>query len=115
MINATRIQKISRSPQELESALAELLVDHANGVISAGKMLRELRRSFFGVTQERFAQAIKISRRTLVQIEKDDYDSVALGTLNRAFRPFGMTWGVVPLSNRVVIKEMMRAIQDAKA
>ncbi|MBV8647116.1 MAG: hypothetical protein JOZ06_06885, partial [Paludibacterium sp.] len=53
------------SPIERENVLADLLNQLLSGSISEGKLLRTLRKDVLGLSQDRYAQLVGISRRTL--------------------------------------------------
>ncbi|MBE0508016.1 MAG: transcriptional regulator [Marinospirillum sp.] len=105
-----RLKQIQQTPDEVDANIARILHDHSEDQLTAGQLLKVMRRKFFGVTQESYAKAIGVSRRTLVQIESDDFGSVSFQSIQNAFRPFGMKLYVGVLPNRKKIREIQRAI-----
>jgi len=85
------------SPIERENVLADLLNQLLSGSISEGKLLRTLRKDVLGLSQDRYAQLVGISRRTLSDLEHDRA-SPTLALLNSVFRPLGLQVGLLPRS-----------------
>ena len=71
----------------------------AEGSITLGETIYQLRTRITGLTQADFARMCKISLRTLRQLEQDN-GNPTLETVNRVLRAFGMTLGIVPLRRR---------------
>lgn len=107
---STRIKHDRMDNSELQARMAKILFEHQEGELTAGTLLRTLRRNFLGKTQEEFAQAVKVSRRTLIQIESDNFGSVSFEKVERVFRPFGIHWRAAPLPNRTTIKTLMKGM-----
>lgn len=102
------LKRTAFSPQERDAALAELLQQHYQEQLSTGKLLKTLRRTFFGLTQDKYAKLVKISRRTLVLIENDNFDGVAFQSIQRAFRPLGMKSYIAPLPDRQTLRHLLQ-------
>lgn len=83
------------SPIAREALLFELLDQLFDEKITTGQLLKQLRRDVLGMNQTRYAELAAISRRTLSAIENDS-GTQSLGSLNRAFRPFGLSVGLLP-------------------
>lgn len=83
------------SPEARETLLLDLLDQLFEERITTGAVLKRLRREVLGMNQTRYAALAAISRRTLSAIE-NDAGTQSLGSLNRAFRPFGLTIGLLP-------------------
>ncbi|MDF3918118.1 transcriptional regulator [Salinicola salarius] len=83
------------SPQEREALLFDLLDQLFEEKITTGALLRRLRREVLEMNQTRYAALASVSRRTLSAIENDS-GTQSLGSLNRAFRPFGLSVGLLP-------------------
>jgi transcriptional regulator with XRE-family HTH domain len=71
----------------------------AEGSITLGETIYQLRTRITGLTQADFARMCKISLRTLRQLEQDN-GNPTLETVNSVLRAFGMQLGVVPLRRR---------------
>lgn len=82
---------------EREALLLEMVEQLFVRNITPGAVLRKLRREVLGMNQTEYAALASISRRTLSDIETDK-GSPSLALLNRAFRPFGLTAGLLPRS-----------------
>lgn len=83
------------SPQEREALLFDLLDQLFDEKITTGALLKRLRREVLEMNQTRYAALASVSRRTLSAIENDS-GTQSLGSLNRAFRPFGLSVGLLP-------------------
>ncbi len=81
------------SPSEREAYLLGLLDQLAQKRITEGKLLATLRKEILGMNQDDYAAYVKISRRTLSDIENDT-GKQTLQVLNKVFKPFGVTWGL---------------------
>ena len=66
------------------------------GELTQGAALKKLRVQVLGVKQEQFAQLVKVSRKTLSDIENDK-GNYSVDTLNQVFRPFGLKVGLVAI------------------
>ncbi|WP_145520289.1 helix-turn-helix transcriptional regulator [Yersinia mollaretii] len=97
--------KVKLSPLEREALLLKLLSQFFSEQISTGELLRQLRKEMLNMTQDEFSSLVKISRRTLSDIETDK-GSQTLSVLGRVFRPFGLKIGLLP-RNQQVLKKML--------
>ncbi|WP_264480623.1 helix-turn-helix transcriptional regulator [Psychrobacter sp. I-STPA6b] len=66
------------------------------GEITQGEALKVLRIQVLGVKQDRFAKLVKVSRKTLSDVENDK-GNYSVDTLNQIFRPFRLKLGLVYL------------------
>lgn len=69
----------------------------AHGKLSLGGAAKRLRENVLGVSQERFAMACKISKRTLSQLEVDS-GNPTVATLDAVFKKFGLKISLAHLS-----------------
>lgn len=69
----------------------------AQGKLSLGGAAKRLRENVLGVSQERFAMACKISKRTLSQLEVDS-GNPTVATLGAVFKKFGLVISLAHLS-----------------
>ncbi|MBW5810869.1 helix-turn-helix transcriptional regulator [Yersinia kristensenii] len=95
--------KIKLSPLEREALLLGLLSEFFRDQVSTGKLLRRLRKDMLNMSQEEFSSLVKISRRTLSDIETDK-GSQSLSVLGRVFRLFGLKIGLLPRSQQLLKK-----------
>lgn len=66
--------------------------------ITQGEALKILRVQVLGIKQDKFAQMVKVSRKTVSDIENDK-GNYSVETLNQIFRPFGLKVGLVRIKN----------------
>ena len=83
-----------------------LLASYRNfmlGKLTRGQLLRQLRKSVLRMNQTEFSKLVKVSRRSLTQIESDAID-LSEETLNRVFNVFGLQVGLQLCSKNQVNK-----------
>lgn len=93
------------SPNEREALLIKLLMRLFTGEITEGQLLRTLRKDLLNMSQTEYAALVKVSRRTLSDIERDT-GSQSLAVLNAIFRPFGLKAGLLP-RNPALMKRLL--------
>ncbi len=89
------------SPEEREALLLHMITELFNEQITPGQVLHQLRKGVLGMSQERYALLVNISRRTLSDIERDQ-GSQSLSVLNRVFKPLGLKIGLLPRSQHLI-------------
>ncbi|MBF8221521.1 helix-turn-helix domain-containing protein [Halomonas sp. 328] len=94
-----------RAPDDREAALVALLGRFYAGELSEGQLLRALRRDVLGLSQDRYATLVGISRRTLSDLEGDK-GNATLEVINRAFRPLGLEVGLLPRKRRLLVQAL---------
>ena len=87
---------MNHSPLDRQAVLLELREQLAEGHISLGQAIRQLRTKVTGLNQTNFARMCNLSPRHLRQLEQDAANPT-VETLNVIFRPFGMQVGIVPI------------------
>ncbi|CNI40938.1 putative DNA-binding protein [Yersinia frederiksenii] len=97
--------KAKLSPLARETLLLNLVEQFFSDQISMGQLLRRLRKDMLNMSQDEFSSMVKISRRTLSDIETDK-GSQTLSVLGRVFRPFGLKIGLLP-RNQQILKKML--------
>ncbi len=95
------------SGDEREALLITLLRAVQREELTEGELLRRLRKDILGMNQDEYAVLVKVSRRTLSDIERDA-GNPSLPVLKRVFRPLGITVGLLPRSEGV----LRRMVQD---
>lgn len=100
------------TPDEREALLMHLVVELLNERMTPGKVLHQLRKSVLGMSQDRYARLVGISRRTLSDIERDQ-GSQTLTVLNRVFKPLGLKIGLLPRSQHLT-RELMAGEANAE-
>ncbi|MFC0710265.1 helix-turn-helix domain-containing protein [Azorhizophilus paspali] len=89
-----------KKPEEDRGAvLDEIRRQLADGTLSFGAAIRQLRLRVTGLNQTDFARMCKLSLRTLRQLEQDA-GNPTVATLDSVFRLFGMRVGVVAVRRR---------------
>ncbi len=91
---------MSLSSEERHNLLLSLLAQYMLGELSQGQLLVYLRENVLSKNQTEFAKLVKVSRRTIINIENDD-GPFRESILNKVFRPFGIKCGLVPISPNV--------------
>lgn len=81
------------SPTEREAYLLNLLDQLAQQKSTEGKVLAKLRKEILGMNQDDYAAYVKVSRRTLSDIENDT-GKQTIQVMNKVFKPFGLTMGL---------------------
>jgi len=89
-----------RMPPKIEdhardAAQADLEKRMAQGKVSVGAALREIRQRFVGITLEDYARLCGLSKTTLMHIERDD-PRVMLDSVKKALKPLGYQLSLVP-------------------
>lgn len=89
------------SPSQKEALFIKLTADLFKGEITQGELLRMLRKTYLGLSQESYAKLVGISRRSLHEVESDR-GALTLTTLNKIFLPLGFTLGLIPKSREIL-------------
>lgn len=99
---AKRASKLSSGVSTLDrkSAIQAITQRLLRGVLTQGQALKALRVEVLGLTQDEYANLVKVSRKTLSDVE-NDRGSYKTDILNRLFKPFGLKVGIVPISTGV--------------
>lgn len=84
-----------------EEIIAQLLRNE----ISLGKALKTLRLNVLAVNQQRYAEFVKISRKTLSDLENDK-GNYSIEIVNQVLRPFELQVGILPI-NRALLRPKM--------
>ncbi len=75
----------------------EIVAQLTAGQLTQGQMLKKLRVEVLGFKQDEFAKIVKVSRKTLSDVENDK-GNYSVNTINQIFRPFGLKLGLVLIS-----------------
>ncbi|WP_102794732.1 helix-turn-helix domain-containing protein [Bowmanella denitrificans] len=76
--------------------IRELLSAYQRQELSAGQILKILRKDILEMSQVEYAALTGISRRTLSDLEQD-LSSPTFLVFNAAFQPFGLQAGLIPI------------------
>lgn len=85
------------TPTERDALLVDLIRQLMTGTVTEGQILRLLRKKVLGMSQDRYASLVGISRRTLSDLELDR-GSCSLKLMNEAYKPLGLQVGLLPRS-----------------
>ena len=96
------------APNSREAVILNLMVQVLKGDITDGQLLQQLRKQLLGLNQNRFAELVGVSRKTISDIERGK-GSPSQQVLNDVFKPFGLRAGVVPVSQNQIEKLINKA------
>lgn len=71
------------------------------GKITQGEALRQMRTEILFLNQTQFAKLVGLSRKTISDIE-NNRENCTVYAINRAFKPFGLSLGIVPRHQNVL-------------
>lgn len=97
------------SGDEREDLLIKLLRTVQRDEMTEGQLLRTLRKDILDMNQDEYAALVKVSRRTLSDIERGA-GNPSLPVLKRVFRPLGLDIGLLPRSE-TVLERMLRKVE----
>jgi DNA-binding XRE family transcriptional regulator len=89
------------TPEDRQKLITDTLAKMMNGNATTGTLLTVLRKDFLGMRQDKYAKLVGVSVRTLSNIENDNGDQT-ISSVNKAFRPFGITVGLWPKDTELV-------------
>ncbi len=78
----------SLSGEQRKEILAKLETDLANNIITMGELVKQVRTQLYGMTQTQYAKFIRVSDKTLRDIEKGKTDP-RVSVLNKILAPGG--------------------------
>lgn len=73
--------------------------------MSLGQALKYLRLHLLAMKQERYAEIVKVSRKTLSDLENDK-GNYSIDIINQVLRPFELQLGVVPI-NKTLLRQVL--------
>ena len=94
MNNLLNRQRASDAAPDLQGlsrtqARDQVIEQFMEGELSQGKLLKKLRIEVLGIKQDEFAKLVKVSRKTISDIE-NDHGNYSVNTINQIFRPFAL-------------------------
>ena len=95
--------KDKNQPLDRQKLLINLSMQYLFGEITLGQLLSYLRKKVLGLSQEKYAAMVGISRRTLTDIEQDKGQLTQV-VLDKVFKPLGLKTGLVPTHEHIVHK-----------
>lgn len=81
--------------------------------ISLGQVLKHLRLNVLVMKQEQYAKLVKISRKTLSDLENDK-GNYSIETINQALRPFELQVGILPINRNLIRETLDLAVGSSK-
>lgn len=96
------------TPNSREAVILDLMVQILKGDITDGQLLQQLRKQLLGLNQDRFAELVGVSRKTISDIERGK-GSPSQQILNDVFKPFGLRAGIIPVSQNQIEKLINKA------
>ncbi len=104
LVNNHQKQRASKNALPLDSHARKVFKNNVveqlqDGILTQGEALKILRVQVLNVRQEQFATLVKVSRKTISDIENDN-GNYSVDLLNQVFRPFGLQVGLVPIKSR---------------
>ena len=67
----------------------QVIEQFMQGALTQGELLKKLRIDVLGVKQDAFATFVKVSRKTISDVENDN-GNYSVNKINQIFRPFGL-------------------------
>jgi DNA-binding XRE family transcriptional regulator len=101
LINKHQKQRASKNALPLDNQVRKAFKNKVveqlqEGKLTQGEALKILRVQVLNVRQEQFAKLVKVSRKTVSDIENDN-GNYSVDLLNQVFRPFGLQLGLVEI------------------
>ena len=95
---------------ERNQKIREVIFKVVTSELTQGQALKALRMDIIGLKQDAYAKWVKVSRKTISEIENDRGNYTA-DVINKVFKPFGLKVGLVPQSTSLL--ERMFTEQDS--
>jgi DNA-binding XRE family transcriptional regulator len=100
-------QRVSREESGVKTSERAIVMNGimrqlVTGEITQGNALKRLRIEVLGLKQEKYANLVAVSRKTLSDVENDK-GNYSLEVLNKIFRPFGLKTALVPVSTATLV------------
>ena len=95
--------KKNNQPVDRQQLLIDLYTQYLFGKITLGQLLSYLRKNVLGLSQEKYAEMVGISRRTLTDVEQDKGQLTQV-VLDKVFKPLGLKSGLVPTHEHIIHK-----------
>lgn len=105
-IRASKNQKMP-PPQERALVRDQLIKQLLFNEITLGQALKSLRLQVIAMKQQQYADLVKISRKTLSDLENDK-GNYSIETINQVLRPFELQIGIVPIKRELINEALQR-------
>ncbi|MBM7073593.1 helix-turn-helix transcriptional regulator [Shewanella sp. 202IG2-18] len=86
---------------ERNQKIREIIFKVVTSELTQGQALKILRMDIIGLKQDAYAKLVKVSRKTISEIENDRGNYTA-DVINKVFKPFGLKVGLVPQSTHLL-------------
>ena len=101
-IAASARARISESVEKLDAVTRNNMMNAVSqqlltGELTQGEALKLLRMNVLGMKQDAYARLVKVSRKTISDIENNKINN-SIETVNKVFKPFGLQMGLLPIS-----------------
>lgn len=101
-IAASARARISESVEKLDAVTRNSMMNAVSqqlltGELTQGEALKLLRMNVLGMKQDAYARLVKVSRKTISDIENNKINN-SIETVNKVFKPFGLQMGLLPIS-----------------
>lgn len=95
------------SPEERVQLRDQLIKQLLLNQLTLGQALKQLRLTLLAMKQQQYADFVKVSRKTLSDLENDK-GNYSIDIINQVLRPFELQVGIVPI-NRELITQAIRS------
>ena len=79
--------------------------------MSLGQALKYLRLNMLGIKQQSYADFVKVSRKTLSDLENDK-GNYSIDIINQVLRPFELQVGIVPVKRELIRQVLTQQAAD---
>ncbi|MCL1080142.1 XRE family transcriptional regulator [Parashewanella spongiae] len=86
---------------ERNQKIREVIFKVVTSELTQGQALKVLRMDIIGLKQDAYAKLVKVSRKTISEIENDRGNYTA-EVVNKVFKPFGLKVGLMPRSPQLL-------------
>ncbi|MDO4697083.1 MAG: helix-turn-helix domain-containing protein [Pasteurellaceae bacterium] len=94
-------------PEERVAVRDQLIKQLLLNQLTLGQALKQLRLNLLAMKQQQYADFVKVSRKTLSDLENDK-GNYSIDIINQVLRPFELQVGIVPI-NRELITQAIRS------
>ncbi|SES77992.1 helix-turn-helix transcriptional regulator [Thorsellia anophelis] len=102
-VQAQRVSKHLQPTEDIDrhTEILNVMHDLLLGRLTQGQALKVLRIHIAGLKQAEYVKLVKVSRKTISDIE-NDRSCFNTDILDKVFKPFGIKVGLVPINSKVI-------------
>lgn len=102
-IKQTRASKTKKAitPEQRASVRDQIIEQLLFNQITLGQALKQLRLTLLAIKQQQYADFVKVSRKTLSDLENDK-GNYSIEIINQVLRPFELQVGIVPINRELI-------------